>query len=110
TAYAAELRRGSTLLAEAARRFGEREEDEGPTCPACRGDVHVDLSGAVWATTAAATERVRALHRPIEYRPGDHYANYMPPRSVPKRLRGEDQIGRASCRGRGEVRGVAAGG
>lgn len=33
----------------------------------------------------AALERVRALHRPIEYRPGDHYANYGPP---PYRRRG----------------------
>lgn len=71
--------------------YGSAFEAEGPKCPACRGDVHVDLSGAVWSTTAAAAERVRALHHPVEYRPGDHYANYQPPRSVPKRLRGGDR-------------------
>ena len=49
TANAAELRRWSKTLAEAAHRFDSIPED-GPTCPACRGDVHVDLSGAIWPT------------------------------------------------------------
>lgn len=111
TANAAELRRWSMILAEAALRLapegemcpecgvtvgahdgyvdvheldgetceGSGFDAEGPTCPACRGDVHVDLAGAVWSTTAAAADRARALHRPVEYRPGDHYANYGPP-------------------------------
>lgn len=84
TANAAELRRWSMILAEAALRFAEDPPDalpdDAPKCPACRGDVHVDLSGAVWSTTAAAAERARALHRPVEYRPGGHYANYGPPK------------------------------
>lgn len=70
--------------------YGSSFEAEGPTCPACRGHLHIDLSGALWSVTAAASERVRALHRPVEYRPGDHYANYGPPskRGV---LRGADE-------------------
>ena len=92
TANAAELRRWSKDLAEAALRFAEdppgADPDDAPTCPACRGDVHVDLSGAIWSTTAAAADRARALHRPVEYRPGDHYATYGPPqfhrRGAPK--------------------------
>ena len=34
--------------------------------------------------------RVRALHRPVEYRPGDRYANYGPP-SKREVLRGADE-------------------
>ena len=89
TANAAELRRWSMILAEAALRFGEAPPGadpdaitdemvergrsaywgptyggsvderirailaaaltEPPTCPACGGDVHIDLSGAVWS-------------------------------------------------------------
>ena len=54
TANAAELRRWSMILAEAALRYGEAPPgalpEDGPTCPACGGDVHIDLSGAVWTT------------------------------------------------------------
>ena len=54
TANAAELRRWSKDLAEAALRYGEAPPgalpEDGPTCPACGGDVHIDLSGAVWTT------------------------------------------------------------
>ena len=89
TANAAELRRWSKTLAEAVLRVDDHPED-GPTCPACRGDVHVDLAGEIWSTTAAAADRARALHRPIEYRPGDHYANYGPP-SKRAILRGADE-------------------
>ena len=68
SANAAELRRWAKELAEAALRFAEDlpEHDAGeePTCPVCRGDVHVDLAGAIWSTTAAAADRARALHRP----------------------------------------------
>ena len=49
TANAAELRRWSMILAEAVLRVDDHPED-GPTCPACRGDVHVDLSGSIWPT------------------------------------------------------------
>lgn len=82
TANAAELRRWSMILAEAALRFepkgemcpecgttvardgaqlakheldgepceGSGFDATGPECPACGGDVHIDLSGAVWST------------------------------------------------------------
>ena len=56
TANAAELRRWSMILAEAALRFGEAPPgagpDDSPTCPACGGDVHIDLSGAVWTANS----------------------------------------------------------
>lgn len=29
---------------------GSHFEAEGPKCPACHGDVHIDLAGAVWPT------------------------------------------------------------
>ena len=51
TANAAELRRWSTILAEAVLRVDDHPED-GPTCPACGGDVHIDLSGAVWTANS----------------------------------------------------------
>ena len=61
SANAAELRRWAKELAEAALRFAEDlpEHDAGeePTCPVCHGDVHVDLAGAIWSTTAAAADR-----------------------------------------------------
>ena len=51
TANAAELRRWSTILAEAVLRVDDHPED-GPTCPACGGDVHIDLPGAVWTANS----------------------------------------------------------
>lgn len=73
-ANAAELSRWTNHLAEYAVRY----RSTGETCPACAGDIHVDLAGKIWTTSNPALDRVRALHRPIEYRPGDHYARYGP--------------------------------
>lgn len=62
----AELRRWALILAEAAVRFAPEvehcdclvcvEEDPvpSPTCPACKGDIHVDLSGELWPTNRKA--------------------------------------------------------
>ena len=55
TANAAELRRWSTILAEAVLRVDDHPED-GPTCPACGGDVRIDLSGAVWTANSRTEE------------------------------------------------------
>ena len=56
SANAAELRRWAKELAEAALRLGEAppgsDAEEGPTCPACGGDVHIDLSEAVWSANS----------------------------------------------------------
>lgn len=68
TANAAELRQWSrTLAEEAIHRSEVLDGEDGPECPTCHGDVHVDLSGQLWTEKSRALEWLRYCQR----RPSD---------------------------------------